>query len=83
VLEVERDALLVGVEQEKVARVDARLLGAPIAPGLSLAGLFHLDDLGAEPREHLGARRARLELGEVENADSIEGCAHGLPPVLG
>src|SRR5262249_1695409 len=83
VLEVERDALLVGVEQEEVARVDARLLGATIAPGLALAGLFDLDDLCAEPRQHLGARRTGLELGEVQNADSVEGCTHGLPPVGG
>src|SRR2546428_6246648 len=81
VLEVERDALFVGVEQEEVARVDTGLLGATVAPGLSLAGLLDLDDLGAEPRQHLGARRAGLELGEVQDADAVQRCAHGLPPI--
>src|SRR3989441_4204379 len=80
VLEVERDALLVGVEQEEVARVDAGFLGATVPPGLPLAGLLDLDDLGAEPREHLGARRAGLELGEVQDADAVQRCAHRLPP---
>src|SRR5262245_56390068 len=80
-LEIECDALLVGVEQEEVARINARLFGATVAPGFSLAGLFNLDDLGPEPRQHLGARRTGLELREVQDADSVEGSAHGLPPV--
>src|ERR1043166_4221821 len=42
----------------------------PPPPRLAPVGLLHLDDLGAEPRQRLGAGRPRLELGEVEYLDS-------------
>ena len=32
--------------------------------------VFHLDDLGTEPGERLGAGRAGLELGQVQNTDA-------------
>ena len=32
--------------------------------------VFHLDDLGAEPGERLGAGRAGLELAQVQNTDA-------------
>ena len=32
--------------------------------------VFHLDDLGAEPGERLGAGRAGLELGQVQDTDA-------------
>src|SRR5262249_28688141 len=81
VLEVERDALLVGVEQQEVARVDTRLLGAPVTPRLTLARLLDLDDLGAEPRQHLRARRTSFELTEVQHTYAVKRCAQCRPPV--
>ena len=77
ILEVQRDAPLVGVERQEVARVHAGLLGAAVAARLALAGLLHLDDVGAQPGQQLGARGSRLELGQVEHADAVQGFAHG------
>src|SRR5262249_6766090 len=42
------------------------------APGLSTVWLLHLDDLGTQPCQGLRARRACLELGEVENLDPFQ-----------
>src|SRR5213076_2947915 len=42
-----------------------------------------LDDVGAEPREHLGATRARLVLREVEDDDPVERLAHVASIVAG
>jgi hypothetical protein len=76
-LEIERHALLVRVEEEEVAAVDARLLRAAVTARLAPAGLLDLDDVGAEPREQLRARGAGFELGEVEHADAVQRGAHG------
>src|SRR5438046_2075426 len=75
-LQVERHALLVRVEQDEVAAVDARLLGPAVTSGLTSARLLDLDDLGAEPREHLRARRPRLELGQIQHTNAVECLAH-------
>ena len=75
-LEVQRDAALVGVECEEVAAVHAGFLGAAIAARLPLAGLLHLDDVGAEPGQELRAGGAGLELGQVQDADAVQGFAH-------
>jgi len=74
--QVQRDGALVGVEQQEVAAVDAGLLGASVASGIALPRLFHLDHVGAEPREHLRARRPRLELRHVQDANTVECLAH-------
>ena len=34
--------------------------------------VFHLDDLGTEPGERLGAGWAGFELGQVQNADAAK-----------
>ena len=38
--------------------------------GFAALRVFDLDDFGAEPGERLGAGRAGLELGQVQNADA-------------
>src|SRR6185295_18163913 len=75
--EVQRHALLVRVQQHEEPGVLALLVGQRQASGLA-AGRLDLDDLGAEPREHLRAAGARLVLGEVEHANSLECLLHGV-----
>ncbi len=41
-------------------------------------GRLDLDDLRAEPGEHLGAGGPRFVLGQVEDADAVEGLGHGV-----
>src|SRR5262252_6104419 len=84
--QVDGDGFLVGVEQQEIP-------GVPVL-ALALAGLsaqqgaarfaalrvFHLDDLGTEPGERLGAGWAGLELGQVQNTDTVKAaryCAAG------
>ena len=77
--QVQRDGALVGVEQQEVAAVDTGLLGATVAAGIALPRLFDLDHVGAQPRQHLRARRARLELRHVQDANAIQCLAHCSP----
>src|SRR5262249_25254144 len=77
----ERDALLVGVQEEKEPRVLAPLVRQRGAPRLA-AGRLDLDDLGAQPREHLRAGGAGFVLGEIEDADSVEGLGHVGSPLV-
>src|SRR3972149_2859286 len=63
-LEVERHALLAGVQQEEEPRVLAALVREHRAAGLA-ARRLDLDDVGPEPRGHLGTARPRLVLGQV------------------
>jgi len=44
------------------------LAAGDIAP----AGALDLEDVRAEPGEHLGARRPRLDAGEVDDLDACE-----------
>src|SRR5262245_64709516 len=52
-LQIERHALLAGVQQEEEPRVLAALVAERGAAGLA-RGRLDLDHVGAEPREHLG-----------------------------
>ena len=46
---------------------------AQLAAGdVAAAGALDLEDVRAEPGEHLGARRARLDAGEVDDLDACE-----------
>ena len=71
-LQVDGDGFLVGVEQQEIPGVLA-LAGGPAqreAARFAALRVFHLDDLGTEPGERLGAGRAGLELGQVQNTDA-------------
>jgi hypothetical protein len=49
------------------------------ARDVAFAGAFDLDDVGAEPRQELRARRARLHVREVEDGDAVQCLAHHVP----
>src|SRR6185436_14641755 len=66
------DAALVEIVINEVVRIGVGTIGHPPSSGLALIGLLDLDDVGAEPGQHLGTGRARLKLGEVEHLDSLE-----------
>src|SRR6266536_3447276 len=58
--------------RDEVAAVHPRLLGPPVAARIALAGLLHLDDLGAERCQELAARGSRLELRQLHDANTVE-----------
>src|SRR6516164_11082950 len=75
--EVDGDRFLVGIVDHEVIAVGIGLgAGTERPAGLATPRVFDLYDLGAEPGERLGARRARLELREVENPNSFETVRH-------
>ena len=70
--QVDRYRLLVDVELVEVPRVVVGLARAQPAAGIAPPRILDLDHLGAEPGQHLGAGRARLELGEVDHLDALQ-----------
>ena len=74
--EVDGDGFLVGVEQQEIpgvlvlALARAGLSAQQGAARFAALRVFHLDDLGTEPGERLGAGWAGLELGQVQNTDA-------------
>ena len=75
--QVEGDAAFVAVPVDEVGRIEA--VGAGASAGVANAGLLNLDHVGAEPGERLGAGGARLVLGHVEHAHSVQSW-HRKPP---
>ena len=84
-LRVERDAPLIAIEHREVERIDVRNVAELAAGDVTATGQFDLDDVGAEPRKDLGARRACLDVRHVENLDAVEGflsrCSVGMDAV--
>src|SRR5207249_3029504 len=79
ILEVDRHAALVGVEDKEEHRIEPGHLRT-IAARLLAARRLDLDDVGAEPAQELGAGRAGFELGEIENPDAAQrALGHGSP----
>ena len=72
VLGVELDRALVVVEHGEIEAVGARLVDQLAARRIAGAGPFHLDHVGPEPGQQLGAGRPRLDMGEVEYLDALE-----------
>jgi hypothetical protein len=54
-LEVAGDAAFIEVVEDEIMRVGIGTVGETPAPRLAAVGLLDLDDLGAEPRQRLGA----------------------------
>src|SRR5439155_203182 len=79
--QIEGDAAFVQVQEEEVVRVAPFAVGAEAASLVAAARWLHLDDVGAEPGQDLGARRTRLELGQVDDADARES-GHFRPPFV-
>ena len=67
-------------------RLNAAKKPAPVlvevARGVALARGLHLDDLGAEVGQHQPAGRAHHHVGELDDADALEGKRrlHAFPP---
>ena len=82
--DVERDRSLVAVGADEIgalprSRHEGRRKAARVVAG---AGLFDLDDVGAEVRKHLHAGRSRQHPREIEHLDALERSGrlgHGLP----
>ena len=72
-LEIAGNAALVEIVVDEIVRIGVGTIAGAPAPRLAAIGLLHLDDVGPEPGQRLGARRSRLELREVEHLDSLEG----------
>ncbi len=90
VLGVDRDRALVVVEHGEVERVGVGHVAQLAARDVADAGALDLDHVGAEPGEQLRAGRARLHVGEVEDAHACErltvhpvGLAGRLRPAVG
>ena len=81
VLGVDRDRALVVVEHREVERVGALHVHQLAARDVADTRALDLDHVGAEPGQQLGAGRARLHVGEIENAHAGERLA-GLAPGL-
>ena len=74
--EVERHAALVSVEYQEIVAVNIRIDGPLSTSAVSDSWLFDLNHVGAHPRQDLGAGRACLHLGEIENSDAIQWAGH-------
>ena len=81
ILGVERDRALVVVQHGEIQAVHVRDVLQLPAGDVAGAGALHLDDVGAEPRQQLGAGRPRLHMGEIENANALKRLRHGCSPV--
>ena len=80
-LGVDRDRALVVVEHREIEAVRALHVAQLAARDVADARPLDLDHVGAEPGEQLRAGRARLHMGEVEDAHAVErlaGLAEGL-----
>src|SRR6202035_922170 len=76
-LEVEDKALLATVEQQEEEAIEVGVVHVPQPPRpVAMRRPLDLDHLGAEPRQHLRARRPRLVVGEIDDSDAVEGLAH-------
>ena len=79
-LQVERQAALVGVEQQEEQAVGAGLFEMHGARDIARFRLFELDHVGAEKGQDLGAGRPRLVVRHVDDADAGKGLGHAVSP---
>ena len=69
-LEVERQAALVGVEEQEEQAVAALLVAQVGARDVAALGLLELDHVGAEKAQDLRARGPRLVVRHVDDANA-------------
>ena len=81
-LEVQGEAALVGVQDQEEQAL-AAVVGHVGARDVALFGRLQLDDLGAEPGQHLGAGGTCLVVRHVDDADAVEGARHALSLLAG
>jgi hypothetical protein len=77
-LRVERDAALVAVQHREVEAVDAGDVAQLAARRVAFAGLFDLDDVGAEESQDLSGRRSGLDVSHVQDTHAFQGLTHDL-----
>src|SRR5688572_4085215 len=70
-LRVDGDRALVVVQHREIETVHVRDVAELPARDVAFARALDLDDVGAEPGEELRARRSRLDVREVEDADAV------------
>ena len=70
-LGVQRDRALVVIQHGEIQAVHAGDVAQLPTSRVAFAGALHLDDVGAEPGQQLGACGARLDVGEIKDADSV------------
>src|SRR5439155_21947868 len=76
-LQVDDDAALVAVEQQEEKAVELGIVAVPqLAGAVAALRVLDLDHIGAEPGQHLRARRAGLVMGEIDDANAVERLAH-------
>ena len=71
-LEVDGHAFLVAVHAQEVRALVAEERRPPAAGVVTAAGMFQLDDAGAEVAERHGAVRTREHPGEVEHGEAVK-----------
>ena len=79
-LQVEGNALLIGVEGHEVVAVEALTIISYFTSRIAAARGLYLDDVGTQPCEGLRARSASLELREVDYPYSVQCRSHVQPP---
>src|SRR5262245_33297339 len=76
-LQIDDDAALVAVEQQKEIAVGRIVRRRPQPPRpVAVRRPLDLDHIGAEPGQHLGAGRASLVVGKVDDANAFERLTH-------
>ena len=80
--QVGSDRLLVAGHDRPPQRLAVGLLPAPLPHRVTVAGVLHLDHLGAEVAEELSAERSGQQLAELDDANVVQrqrGGAHEFP----
>src|SRR4051812_20013380 len=62
-----------------VATVE-RPVGAPLTALVGLVRMLDLDDIGAEHRQLVGGKRPRQHMGDIDDANALEGSGHDWAP---
>src|SRR5262245_57497196 len=78
-LEVKREAALVGVEREIEQAVGVGAVLEDVARRVALVRLLDLDHVGAQPGQHLAARRPGLIVREIHDPNALQRLTHGVP----
>jgi hypothetical protein len=75
-LQIEGQALLVGVEEKKKQAVTIGTIAHIAAGHVAALRFLELDHFRTEEAQHLGARGSRLIVGHVDDADTCQGLSH-------
>src|SRR5262249_34356627 len=74
---VQRNAALVAVQHCEIETVDTGLIAQLPPRRISFTRSFNLDNIGAEPRQNLGARRSRLHVRHIQDPNTLQSFTHG------